>query len=56
MPVDQVDKKQVKREGCAEYVEYFTTEDAPKGDEWESPLERKARNRARNSAKSYVTL
>jgi len=39
----QVDKKQVKLTGCAEFIDYFQTDAPPKKDEWESPLERKAR-------------
>jgi len=39
----QVDKKRVKLTGCAEFVDHFSTEMAPDRDEWESPLQRKAR-------------
>jgi len=39
----QVDKKKVKLDGCAEYVDNFSTDKPPSREEWESPLERKAR-------------
>lgn len=39
----QVERKTIKLTGCAEFVEYFNAEKAPKRDPWESPLERKAR-------------
>jgi len=39
----QVDKHPVKLTGCADFVEYFSTESPPKPEPWESPLERKAR-------------
>lgn len=39
----QVDKKKIKLEGCAEYVDNFSTDKPPSREEWESPLERKAR-------------
>jgi len=39
----QVDKIGVKLTGCADFVDEFSTEKAPDRDQWESPLERKAR-------------
>merc|ERR1712070_578687 len=39
----QVDKKGIKLEGCADYVDFFSTDAPPEKDEWESPLQRKAR-------------
>mmetsp|Transcript_72281 Transcript_72281/g.211832 ORF Transcript_72281/g.211832 Transcript_72281/m.211832 type:complete len:344 (+) Transcript_72281:100-1131(+) len=39
----QVDKRQVKTTGCADFVDYFSAEKPPERDAWESPLERKAR-------------
>jgi len=42
----QVDKKRVKLTGCAECVDHFSTEGQPDKDEWESPLQRKARRHA----------
>jgi len=38
-----VERKPLKLTGCAEFVEYFSTEENPPREPWESPLERKAR-------------
>lgn len=39
----QADKKKIKLTGCAEFVEFFSSEKPPKREAWESPLERKER-------------
>lgn len=39
----QLVKKPLPISGCAEYVEFFTTEKPTPAEAWESPLERKAR-------------
>ena len=39
----QVERPPVKLTGCAEYVEFFSTEKPPKREPWESPKERKER-------------
>ncbi|CAE7225710.1 RNU1 [Symbiodinium pilosum] len=36
-------KPSIKISGCAEYVEFFSTDPPPPREPWESPLERKAR-------------
>jgi len=46
----QVTKQPVKLTGCAEYVEFFSTEKPPKREHWESPLERKARRHREKAA------
>eukprot|EP00933_Yihiella_yeosuensis_P069434 TRINITY_DN7597_c0_g1_i2.p1 TRINITY_DN7597_c0_g1~~TRINITY_DN7597_c0_g1_i2.p1 ORF type:complete len:371 (+),score=118.34 TRINITY_DN7597_c0_g1_i2:57-1115(+) len=38
-----VEKKKIKLGGCAEFVEFFSTDPPPEKEPWESPLERKAR-------------
>lgn len=39
----QVDKKRIKLDGCADFVDFFSIEKPPQREEWESPLEKKAR-------------
>merc|ERR1712048_1434995 len=39
----QVAKKRFALSGCAECVEFFSTEKPPAPEHWESPMERKAR-------------
>merc|ERR1712146_576994 len=38
-----VEKKKIQLTGCADFVEFFSSERPPIREDWESPLERKAR-------------
>lgn len=51
-----VPRKSPKLTGCAEFVEFFGTDPPPPKEEWESPMQRKARRHAEKMAAHKASL